>query len=147
MTSNKEQIAGKKAQLMQLATDFSKEYLTEEYDVLIEKLISKMARKRDVPFMSGKIEIWAAAVIHALGTINFLFDKDSEPYVSVHDICDFFGTKQSTTTQRSKQIKDMFKLSYFNSDFSTESNNQSNPMNNFIEVNGFLVPQDFFKKK
>ncbi|AGK54076.1 DUF6398 domain-containing protein [Bacillus sp. 1NLA3E] len=146
MTNNKEQIAEKKAQLIQLATAFSKNHLNEEYDSLIEKLISKMARKRDVPFMTGKIEIWAAAVIHALGTINFLFDQDSQPYVSVHDICDFFGTKQSTTTQRSKQIKDMFKLTYFDSDFSTETNNQSNPMKTLVMVNGFLVPQDLLHK-
>lgn len=146
MTSTKEQIAEKKAQLIQLATAFSKKYLNEEYDALIEKLISKMARKRTVPFMTGKIEIWAAAVIHALGTINFLFDKDSQPNLSVHDICDFFGTKQSTTTQRSKQIKDMFELTYFSCDFLTESNNKSNPMNNLVEVNGFLVPQELLEK-
>ena len=30
-----------------------------------------MARKREVPFVARRIEIWAAAVIHARGTINF----------------------------------------------------------------------------
>jgi hypothetical protein len=33
-----------------------------------------MSRKRNVPFLSGRMEIWTAAVIHALGSINFLFD-------------------------------------------------------------------------
>ena len=45
---------------------------------LCEKLIRKMSRKRNVPFLSGRMEIWAAAVIHALGSINFLFDTSKK---------------------------------------------------------------------
>ena len=32
--------------------------------------------------MSGKLEIWAAGIIHAIGIVKFLFDKSSEPYAS-----------------------------------------------------------------
>jgi hypothetical protein len=63
--------------------------------------------------MSGKLEIWAAGIIHAIGTVNFLFDKSFEPYISVHDICEYFGATQSTTSQKSKVIRDMFKMGYF----------------------------------
>ncbi|NOR78038.1 MAG: hypothetical protein GQ523_06390 [Methanophagales archaeon] len=45
---------------------------------LCEKLIRKMSRKRNVPFLSGRMEIWAVAIIHALGSINFLFDTSKE---------------------------------------------------------------------
>jgi hypothetical protein len=81
MVPTKEQVKEKKAELLKLTLEFSKKFLNEEYAVIIEKLIVKMARKREVPFVSGRIDIWAAAVIHALGTINFLFDKSSQPYV------------------------------------------------------------------
>lgn len=54
-------------------------------------MIHKMARKRDVPFVTGRIEIWAAAVIHALGTVNFLFDKASQPAI----LDEFFLQEQS----------------------------------------------------
>ncbi|WP_244440936.1 DUF6398 domain-containing protein [Neobacillus jeddahensis] len=30
-----------------------------------------------------------------MGTINFLFDKSNQPYVSAPDIFEYFGTKQS----------------------------------------------------
>src|SRR5690625_1856880 len=140
MESNKEKIEERKAQLIQLTKEFSKQCLNEEYDTVIEKLISKMARKREVPFVTGRIEIWAAAVIHALGTVNFLFDKSSEPYVSVADICQFFDTKQSTTTQKAKKIRDMFNMSYFDSEFSTETIDQQNPFHNLTTINGLLVP-------
>lgn len=42
----------------------------------------KLGRKREVPFQRGKIEIWAAAVVYAIGSPNFLFDKSFEPYMS-----------------------------------------------------------------
>jgi hypothetical protein len=125
-----------------LALEFSQKYLNEEYDHLIEKLVLKMARKREVPFLTGRIEIWAAAVIHALGTFNFLFDKESSPYVPVSEIYQFFNTSQSTTSQKSKKIRDMFKMSYFDSNFSTESVSQSNPFNNMMIIDGLIVPKN-----
>lgn len=64
-----------------------------------------MARKREVSFLTGRIEIWAAAVIHALGTINFLFDKENSPDVPVSEIYQFFNTSQSTTSQKSKRLE------------------------------------------
>jgi len=142
MTKPKEKVEEKKAELLKLTIEFSKQFLNEEYEGVIEKLINKMARKRDIPFLSGRIEIWAAAVIHALGTINFLFDKSSQPYVSATEIFEYFGTKQSTTSQKSKKIRDMFNMTYFDSNFSIESVVQGSPFNNLSIVNGLIVPQD-----
>ncbi|HHY95157.1 MAG TPA: hypothetical protein GX513_09130 [Firmicutes bacterium] len=113
--------------------------------MVIEKLIGRMARKRNAPFLSGKIETWAAAVIHALGMVNFLFDQSTRPFVSVGDICGYFGTSQSTTTQKSKQIRDMFKMGYFDPEFSTASTAADDPLRNLVLVNGLLVPLDMLK--
>jgi len=146
MTKTKEKVEEKKAELLKLTMEFNKRFLNDEYEEVIEKLINKMARKREVPFLSGRIEIWAAAVIHALGTINFLFDKTTQPYVSVTDIFEYFGTKQSTTSQKSKKIRDIFNLTYFDSNFSIKSVDQESPFNNLTIVDGLIVPQDFFKR-
>ncbi|MGO4886149.1 DUF6398 domain-containing protein [Anaerobacillus sp. MEB173] len=140
--SVKEKVEEKKAELLKLTLEFSKKYLNQEYIDVIQKLINKMARKREVPFLTGRIEIWAAAVIHALGTINFLYDKSSQPYISATDIYDYFGTKQSTTSQKSKKIRDMFNMGYFDQNFSIQSVNQQSPYNNLSIVNGLIVPQD-----
>lgn len=137
----------KKEQLLQLVKSFCEQYLDEEYEQLSYKLVEKMGRKRTVPFMSGKLELWAAGIIHAIGTVNFLFDKSFEPYVSVHDICGYFGTAQSTTSQKSKTIRDLFKMSYFGGEFATQGSRQSNPLNNMVSINGFIVPADFLRNK
>jgi hypothetical protein len=133
----------KKNNLIELTVKFSEQYLNKEYEQVILKVINKMARKRAVPFISGKMEIWASAVIHAVGTVNFLFDKSQVPYVAVGDICNYYGTNQSTVAQKSKLIRDMFKMTYFDNEFSTASNAENNPLNKMVIVNGLIVPRDW----
>ncbi|MDR1591475.1 MAG: DUF6398 domain-containing protein, partial [Prevotellaceae bacterium] len=99
----------------------------DEYAALAQKMVQKLGRKRNVPFETGKTEIWAAAVIHALGKINFLFDKSFQPYASVAQIYEYFDTKQSTVANKSKEIREMLNLSYWDSEFSTESMADKNP--------------------
>lgn len=147
MTRTKEKVEEKKAELLELTMEFSNKFLNDEYGEVIEKLINKMARKREVPFMSGRTEIWAAAVIHALGTINFLFDKSNQSYVPVTNIFEYFGTKQSTTSQKSKKIRDMFNMTYFDDNFSIASVEQDSPFNNLSLVNGLMIPQDMLNEK
>ena len=136
----KEEIKSKEKKLLELTGTFCAQKLDDDYYQLCEKLILKLGRKRDVPFKSGKIEIWAAAVIHAIGSINFLFDKSFEPYMTAEQISEYFGTKKSTVSNKARQIKDMFKMGYYNSDFSTQHMTEGNPFNDMVMVNGFIVP-------
>src|SRR5262245_31985702 len=118
---------------------FSDAYLDDDYKQLCEKLIRKMGRRRVVPFMSGKSESWAAGVVHALGTINFLFDRSFEPYVASPDIARYFGVGQSTVEQKSKAIRDMFKMWYYNPEWTTNYMADRNPLANFVSIGGISV--------
>jgi peptide deformylase len=76
--SDKTRINEKAHQLISLTTEFCEQHLDDEYEQLCEKLIRKMSRKRNVPYLSGGIEVWAAGVIYALAQINkkdMPFDK------------------------------------------------------------------------
>ena len=136
----KEEIKNKEKKLLELTGSFCPQKLDDDYYQLCEKLILKLGRKRDVPFKSGKIEIWAAAIIHAIGSINFLFDKSFEPYVTAEQICEYFGTKKTTVSNKARQIKDMFKMGYYDADFSTQKMTENNPFNDMVMVNGLIVP-------
>jgi len=138
----KSAIESRKNQVLNLLMEFCTQKLDDDYFELSERLLNKLGRKRDVPFMSGKIEIWAAAVIHALGTINFLFDKSFEPYTTVDEINAFFGTNKSSTGQKSKVIRDLLNLGYFDSEFSTQRAKQNNPFDRLTMVNGFIVSKN-----
>lgn len=132
-------VEGKAQKLLEMTAAFCKEYLEEDYKQLCEKLIGKMSRKRAVPFLSGRMEIWAAAVVYALGSINFLFDKSFKPYATADDICSYFGTTKSTTSQKAKVIRDMFKMGYYDEEFSTTHVKDNSPFANRVMINGLLV--------
>jgi hypothetical protein len=132
----------KEAKLIEMTSVFCNQKLDVDYLQLCEKLIKKLGRKRDVPFKRGKLEIWAAAVIHAIGSINFLFDKSFEPYVTAEQICEYFGTKKTTTSNKAREIKDMFDLWYYSPEFSTQRMTELNPFNQMVMVDGLVVPID-----
>jgi len=128
--------------LIELTTTFCQSHIDQEYDMLCRKLIEKIARKRTVPFLSGRIEIWAAAVVYAIGSINFLFDKTTQPYIGTDTICQYFGVSKSTVGQKAKLIRDMFKMGYYDTNFSTQHMAQNDPFRRLTLVNAFLAFQD-----
>lgn len=137
---DKENIKIRQQQILELVQDFCAKKLDQEYFELAEKLVRKLGRKRNPPFATGQIKIWAAAVIHALGTNNFLFDKSSEPYVSVDELNKYFDTNKGTTVAKSKTIRDLLNLSWWDPEFSTASMLQTSPAMNYVMVDGYLVP-------
>lgn len=136
---NKEEIKKKEKQLLELTGSFCSQKLDDDYYQLCKKLILKLGKKHNVPFKSGKIEIWAASIIHAIGSINFLFDKSFEPYSTAEQICEFFGTKKTTVSNKAKLIKDMLKMGYYDPEFSTQKMTENNPFNDMVMVDGFIV--------
>ena len=138
----KEQLKEKEKQLLEITGAFCEQKLNDEYFVLCEKLVKKMGRKRDVPFTRGKLEIWAAAVVHAIGSINFLFDRSFEPYISSKEMNEYFGTKGATVSNKARIIKDMFDLWYYSPEFSTGAMQENSPFNNMVMVDGLILPLD-----
>ncbi|MGB4415365.1 MAG: DUF6398 domain-containing protein [Paludibacter sp.] len=138
----KQEIKQKEQKLLEMTGVFCTQKLDDDYFQLCEKLIKKLGRKREVPFQRGKLEIWAAAVIYAIGSINFLFDKSFEPFITTDQISEYFGTKKSTVANKAQEIKDMFKMWHYDSEFSTQRMKESNPFKQMVMVDGFIVPID-----
>jgi len=132
-------IEEKKQRLLESTAGFCDAHLDEEYKQLCEKVILKMSRKRTVPFLSGRLDIWSASIIHALGQINFLFDQTFKPYVCADDIADYFGTSKSTVTQKAKRIRDMFNMGYYDEEFSTTRMKDNNPLSEMVMIDEMLV--------
>ncbi|RMG28934.1 MAG: hypothetical protein D6730_04810 [Bacteroidetes bacterium] len=91
--------------------------------------------------MRGKEEIWAAAVVHAIGQVNFLYDKSFEPYITFDELNEYFGTKKSSVGNKAAKIRKMFKMDKLtNFDFMTDSIKKEHPIYNIVMVDGFMVP-------
>lgn len=122
---DKTELKAREDEIVRMVTEFCNEKIDAEYASLCEKMV----RKRSNPLERGRLEIWAAAVIYTVATINFLFDKSFTPYIPSSDIFDHFGTSSSTIAQKAAQIRTMLKLKrYWDPDFSTEHMQSNNPV-------------------
>lgn len=115
------------------------DHLNNEYYDLAQELTAKLARKRPSPLLSGRSNTWAAGIIHALGMVNFLFDKSQNPHISSNDLAEWFGLSQSTIGAKSKSIRDMFKMRQMDPRWTLRSNMDNNPMVWMIMVNGYIM--------
>ncbi len=136
----KQEIKLIESQLIELTTTFCNLKINEEYAQLCEKLIKKLGRKKEVPFQIGKPEIWAATVVYTIGFINFLFDKTLVPHITIDVIKEYFGTKQSTIANKSRDLRKLLKLEQFNREFSTAYMIQENPYDKYVMIDGFICP-------
>lgn len=137
--TDKQRVQDIQRQLTALTAACCRQHIDTEYEQLCKKLIEKMARKRNVPFLSGRVELWAAAIVYALGSINFLFDKSFLPHATPDTLCAYFAASKRTVAQKAKLIRDLFKLDYFDPEFSTERMAKNNPFARLGMVDGFLV--------
>jgi hypothetical protein len=135
-------IKEREEKIIELTNNFCDQHLDEDYKQLCKKLVEKMGRKHKVPFKRGQLDIWAASVVYAIGSINFLFDQSFEPYMSADQLNDAFGTNKSTVSNKARKLKKMFNLGHFDSEFSTQEMEQSNPFNQMVMVDGFIVSLD-----
>ncbi|MCK4345660.1 MAG: hypothetical protein KAX05_10280 [Bacteroidales bacterium] len=62
--------------------------------------------------------------------------------MTAEQISEYFGSKNSTVSNKARQIKDMFNLWHFSPEFSTQRMTESNPFNNMVMMDGFIVPLD-----
>jgi hypothetical protein len=118
---------------------FCKQHLNNEYKQLAHTVIATLCRKRPSPLLTGKDKTWAAGVIHALGTVNFLFDKSQTPHCTVSDIASYFGIATSTGQNKSKEIRDLLNMLPFSPEWMLPSRIEKSPSVWFIKVNGFIV--------
>lgn len=122
-----------------LTDAFCAEHLNDEYAQLCRQLTATLARKRPSPLLAGKVNTWAAAIVHTIGSVNFLFDKSQTPYIRADELAAAFGLSKSTVGNKSGQIKDLLKIGIFDSNWTLPSKMDSNPLAWMISVNGLLV--------
>jgi hypothetical protein len=122
-----------------LIDNFCGQHLNEEYAQVCRSMTAKLARKRPSPLVSGRAETWAAGIIHAIGQVNFLFDKTQTPHVKSPLIAESFGIAKSTVTSKAAEIKRIFNIHLMDPNWTLPGRMGSNPMAWYITVNGFMM--------
>lgn len=121
---------------------FCAEHLDLEYAELCRRLIGRLARKRPSPLASGDVKIWAGAVLHAIGSLNFLFDRTQHPHLTASELFRLVGVSQATAGKRSREIRQLLRLTHFDPELSRRQIAEESPLRNLVEVGGLIVPLD-----
>lgn len=127
------------AAIVELTDAFCQEHLNDEYAVLCRSAVAALARKRPSPLARGRLEIWACAVVHAIGTVNFLFDKSQTPYISVDDLYAHFGVSKSSGGNKAKLVRETLGMSPLEAAWLLPGRIAENPVVWLIQVNGIIV--------
>lgn len=125
--------------IVALTDSFSQQHLNDEYAQLARYATAALCRKRPSPLLSGKADTWACGIIYALGFVNFLFDKNEQPFISAADLCAAFGVGKSTGSSKSKLVRDALNMMQLDPNWCLPSKMDNNPMAWMIMVNGLVV--------
>jgi hypothetical protein len=123
-------------QVIALTDKACADLLDDEYAALARRVVAKLARKRPSPLQSGRPATWAGGTLWALGQVNFLFDRSTEPHATHDDLADAFGLSKSTLSQKAKQIRDILKMTWMQPEFLRAGQIDSNPVIWHVMVNG-----------
>ena len=118
---------------------FCREHLNEEYAQLSRKLAAALARKRPSPIAQGKPLAWACAIVYALGSVNFLWDKTQTPHMSAGELCEGFGVSKGTGSARARIITKTFGMYQMDPHWCLPSLMDGNPYVWMLSVNGILM--------
>ena len=71
--------------------------------------------------------------------VNFLFDRSQTPSMSLGELCDAFGVKQSKVGTKSRLIRDLFHMYQFDPEWTLPSKMDDNPLAWMISVDGLII--------
>ncbi len=126
-------------QIVGLTDAFSVKYHTEEYAQLVRYATAALCRKRPSPLFKGKAKTWACGITHAIGFVNFFFDRSQEPSMSATDLYAAFGVGKSTGGAKSKLVRDLLNMYQLDPNWCLPSKLDNNPRAWMITVNGFIL--------
>ena len=119
---------------------YCKQYLNEEYRELCLHILEKLCRKRPSPLTSGRANTWAAGIVYAAGSANFIFDRKQDVHMTAEELAAPFGLSKSTASAKGRFISDMLKISYTSPEWVLPSKLESNPFVWMVTING--IPLD-----
>ena len=113
--------------------------LNAEYAQVCRKMAATLCRKRPSPLLRGKIEIWAAAIVHTIAGVNFAYDPSQTPHITLDQLCRASGTAKTTVGTKATLIRRLLKIDMLDIEWTLPSRMDRNPMVWMLSVNGFLV--------
>lgn len=115
-------------------------HLNGEYADLARRMTAALARKRPSPLESGQPRTWAAAIVYAVGWVNFLSDPAQDPHMPTARLAEKAGVGESTIAAQFRKIRNALGLRRFDPEWTIPANLANNPLVWLLQVNG--LPTD-----
>ena len=125
--SPKSSYATRQKELTAHTDQFCTDLLNDEYRDMCRVMVKGLC-VRGSPALEGDARLWAAAVVAALGKVNFLDDNSFQPYYSRMDLAKLLGYSYSRLKKYADILIDGFELSPFDLDFTLPSLMKHNPL-------------------
>lgn len=127
-----------------LVEAFGMRHLDDELTGYALKLCDTLSRKRKLNIARGKKEIWAAAIIYVIARMNFLFDKASPCFLTTETICDYFGTKKTSSSNKASLIEKACDFGIAEPGYCSREISESL---SFVQLpNGMIMPKSMFSE-
>ncbi len=107
---------------------------------LARQLCRRLAAGDEFSLDRGKPQNWAAAIAYVIADLNFLFDPDSDLYLSKEKLCGAFNVKPRTASDKARNIRYMCDIDLADSRFTLP---EIAARFSFVETpEGFVLPVD-----
>lgn len=126
-------------EIVAITNTFCQTHLNQSYADLCCAMAAALSRKRPSPLENGRPKTWAGGIVYAIGQVNFLFDKSTEPFMSSTDLCTRIGVSQGTASGKAKEIREIFDIMPMDPHWCLPELIDSNPMAWMISINGFIL--------
>ena len=122
-----------------LTDAFCDQHLNAEYRELARAMAAALGRKRPSPLASGQPRSWACGIVYALGQVNFLSDRATQPCMRLADVCAAFGVNPNTASAKARVISHALGTHQFDPTWTLPSMIDRNPLVWMAEVDGLIV--------
>ena len=127
-----------------LITAFSKKNLSEEEEAICLHIWERLARKQKLDITRTGSDIWAASVIWSFCRANFKYEEG----ITLELLCSYFKNKRSTVGNKAGEISKMFRIDFFNPEFTTRNVQDQNPLNQLTTTEeGLIIPKDMYRER
>ena len=124
-------------QIVRLTDAFCAEYLDEEYAEMCQFMTADLCELQPSPLDRGRVPTWAAGIVFAVGSINFVNDPGFDPNLSTAELAQLLQVSEGTLYNKRKQIEKALGVMPFDPNYTVTSMMDVNPLVWMVEINGF----------
>lgn len=103
------------------------EHLNKEYYDVSLKLLDAFLQRYPDRLERGQAKSWAAAIVYAIGRVNFLFDSSQTPHLTAIELCQKFNVSQATASKKSSELINYFDMMQLDPEWTVPSMVDKNP--------------------